>query len=285
VFARKARALCVLACVLGGCDCRPSAVTTSTQDKVARPAPAATSYVAPDAARFGSASGLSFLEHVYGAAPDARLPMVVLIHGMGDRPRVGWPEVLGSTLKQPVRYILPQAPRPYGSGFSWFDYEIHGVNEPRSLANGIAGACEQLARAIAVLRDHRPTVGRAIVSGFSQGGMLSFALALRHPELVAAAQPISGTLPEPLWPTARPHDANLPSIRALHGMNDTIVPIDGPRRLVARLRELGYDATLEEFPATAHEISPGMALRLTQTVGDAVRTRETAPVQGGEPTK
>ena len=49
--------------------------------------------------------------------------------------------------------------------------------------------------------------GKVVVTGFSQGGMLSYALALHHPELIEYALPISGMLPEVLWPTTPPPSA------------------------------------------------------------------------------
>lgn len=261
--------LLALCLVLFGCDAKANLPAPQTQPERAEKTAPVDAFQAPDADGFGRAAGLRYLEIVQGGKADASLPMVVMIHGMGDRARAELVDALGVTL--PARFILPQAPDAYGDGYSWFGYMIRGDNPPGALANGIASADARLARALDALRTQRPTLGRPIVTGFSQGGMLSFALALRHPELVELAQPISGTLPEPLWPTARATNGWQPPIRALHGNADTIVPIDGSQRLTAKLQELGYDATLMEFPEVGHEISAQMALRSHQTLDAAVQ--------------
>ena len=211
----------------------------------------------PDAEGYGRAAGLRYLERCLGqCTKDAAMPLAILIHGLGDRPRPDWLES-ASHIQTPVRLIMPQAPTPYYDGFAWFPYRHRG-NNPAALARGIAGAADQLARAIAELAAHRPTVGRPFVMGFSQGGMLSFQLALHHPEVVELSLPMSGMLPEALWPAAKAAGTRFPRIVALHGDADEIVPIAPARALVARLRKLGYAVELREYPGVEHTITPAM---------------------------
>jgi phospholipase/carboxylesterase len=108
---------------------------------------------------------------------------------------------------------------------------------------------------------HRPTRGLPIVAGFSQGGMLSYALALRAPDRLRLAIPIAGELPDPLWPAQPASGKRLP-IRALHGTADVVIEIDGARKLVERMKSLSYDATLREFPGATHTITPEMQAEL-----------------------
>ncbi len=214
-------------------------------------------FTQPDAEGWGRAAGLRYLEQCVGAcAEGAEVPMAILIHGLGDRPRHGWLEG-ASHITAPLRLIMPQAPTPYYDGFAWFPYRIRD-NDPDQLASGIAGAAKQLARAIAQLAAQRPTAGKPMVMGFSQGGMLSFALALRHPEGLALSLPISGMLPEPLWPADKPSGRRFPRILALHGDADEIVPIDPARGLVRRLKELDYEVEFREYPGVGHHITPAM---------------------------
>ena len=235
-------------------------------------------FIAPDAEGWGRAAGLRYLEVDVARgqyAGNPRLPMVVLIHGLGDRPHREWAQDLGAGL--PVRMILPEAPSPWHGGFSWFEYRWPNA-EPRALAKGLHAAAARLAPMLATLQAKRPTLGRPIVAGFSQGGMLSFALALEHPELVASAFPISGSLPEPLWPIARPRRGAFTKIRALHGTADSVVPFAADERLVARLRTLGYDASLTAYEGVEHTITRAMAEHVNEEIGLAVRAlHETEP--------
>ncbi|MGD8859314.1 MAG: dienelactone hydrolase family protein [Myxococcales bacterium] len=228
-------------------------------------------YAAPDGSGWGRAGELRYLEQVLGAADaGAPLPMVVMIHGLGDAPRNVW---LAEPVDPAVRLIMPRAPLPYHGGYSWFENRV-ADDQPRALARGVARASDQLARTLQILARRRPTLGRPIVGGFSQGGMLSYALAVRHPEVVEVSHPISGMLPRPLWPRQRPA-GRVPPIRASHGNADRVVPIEAAQALVSHLIRLGYDARLEEFPGVPHRISRAMSARLREVVlGATGRVRE-----------
>jgi phospholipase/carboxylesterase len=255
-------ALLCLVCALSSACTQKGANSGSARSAVPAPAASATAprYVAPDADGWGRAGELHFLELIEGSAPRSQqLPMVVLLHGMGDRPHEGWLE--GFELHVPLRVIMPQAPIPHYQGFSWFDYDVRGNNPPEPLARGIARAAELLAELLALVPAHRATTGLPLVAGFSQGGILSYALALRQPDRLRFALPIAGLLPEPLWPVQAPQGKR-PPIRALHGARDAVVPTEGARALTQRLRELGYDAQLEEFAGVGHTISPDMQRRV-----------------------
>jgi phospholipase/carboxylesterase len=223
-------------------------------------------FAPPDDTGWGRAAGLRYLEEVRGGvAAGAALPMIVVLHGLGDRPH---PEWIGE-LPVPVRLVLPQAPTPYFGGFAWFEYRA-AESKPADLARGIAGAAEQLARAIAILRTRRATEGKVLVTGFSQGGMLSYALALRHPDGLALAVPIAGLLPEPLWPERASPGTAYPPIRAMHGDADTLVPIARARSLHAHLARLGFDEKLGEHSGVGHAITPAMFEQLRATLVSAL---------------
>jgi phospholipase/carboxylesterase len=217
---------------------------------------------------WGRAEGLVYREFVVGtAAPDQPLPMVIILHGMGDQPGEHWFDAI--PIDFPARVIMPQAPAAYLGGFSWFTYRV-GDNEPEGLGRGISAAADRLGRALAVLTAKRPTLGRPIVTGFSQGGMLSFALAVRHPDQLALALPIAGTLPVPIWPATRANAAPNPPIRALHGTTDTVVPFGPTRELVAELARLGFDASLQTFEGVGHTIAPEMKPAIARGLRQAV---------------
>jgi phospholipase/carboxylesterase len=211
----------------------------------------------PNEQGWGIAGGLRYLEIMRGAAnAQQQLPLLVVIHGMGDQPSRAWLNAIDVDV--PARMILPQAPNAYGSGFSWFEYRLVERDET-TLASGIALAAKKLSHMLEVLQTQRSASGRAVVTGFSQGGMLSFALALRHPEQIAYAVPISGYLPEPLWPASKPSASWFPGIQALHGTADPLVSYDADARGVTQLRKLGYAVELASFENVQHTISPAMS--------------------------
>ncbi|MET0385002.1 MAG: dienelactone hydrolase family protein [Polyangiales bacterium] len=236
---------------------------------------------APDESGWGVAAGLRYLEIVRGdPAADEALPLLLVIHGLGDKPHRDWLHAIDVGREQKVRMVLPQAPTPRGPGFSWFEYRF-ADQHPVELAAGIRGASDRLAQMIEVLSAQRPTRGRALVTGFSQGGMLSFALATRHPALIEYAIPISGTLPDPLWPNDKPSPPRSPPIHALHGNADAIVDPASDKALVAKLAQLGYPVELRTFDGVGHTITPAMSNDVQQTLTAALSAQSATLERAG----
>jgi phospholipase/carboxylesterase len=105
------------------------------------------------------------------------------------------------------------------------------------------------------LVDERPTVGKVIVSGFSQGGLLTLTMALYHDDIVGEAFPLSCWLPAPLEPSYRRADLRFPHIRSMHGTDDQTIPLAPTSELFTRLAVLGFDVSLHTFPNVGHTIS------------------------------
>lgn len=200
----------------------------------------------------GEASGMVFLERLTGGAQagDA-VPMIVVLHPMGGDP-ASMLEIF-SQYPKPARLVLPYG-HPSGGAYVWFNTAASDIKE-----RVVRREAERIAALIAALTQTRATLGKPIVTGFSQGGFLSFALAITHPELLSAAFPIGGLLPPALYPSAAlastPRPSAYPSVLAFHGAADMTVPIAGARASIAELRTVGYQAELREYPGIAHTIS------------------------------
>lgn len=236
-----------------------AALLAACEDRAAEPGRAPTP---PPAAVTASASppavleaaGVEYLVHYIGGAnPRARLPMLVVMHGLGDRPESF--EGLVDGIAASARVVLPRGLKPYRGGHSWFDIDIPDPDVDE-VARGVEHAADRLAAALSVWAQRYPTHGKPVVSGFSQGGMLSFALAVKHSGAISAAVPVAGWLPRPLWPQRKP-DAPAPIV-ALHGDVDNVLPIAPTREGVAYLQGLGFDVTLLAYAGVAHQISPPM---------------------------
>ncbi len=269
--------LLLLLALIAGCNAKGAGSASSSRATPTAPEKAASKgapggrFQQPGADGWGQAGGLRYLERVVGGGDaNQTLPLVIMIHGMGDAPRYDWFRG-AEAITTPMRIVMPRAPLPYYDGFSWFAYNI-GDQDVARLAREIAEAADALARSIEILRIHRPSVGRAIVTGFSQGGMLSYALALRHPELVEFSHPISGLLPEQLWPAGKPEGTRFPRIAAVHGDRDSLVPIDPARQLCARLSKLGYEVSLREFAGVRHEVTDAMEAYTVELLEQAARS-------------
>lgn len=224
----------------------------SGQRPAPAPAPATTQRTAAPAQVPAAATATPDVEYVErvtgGASAGDRLPMIVALHGLGDEPR-SFVSVLDG-FDGRARVIAPRAFDAWGDGWSWFPFDKSDSDAQRGAK--ILAAAERLAPAIERWVRERPTEGRPIITGFSQGGMLSFALATHHPELVRAAFPLSGSLPEPLWPAHAPTTS--PRIVALHGDADERVPLGPTKSAVSALEARGWRVELRVFPGVGHQV-------------------------------
>jgi phospholipase/carboxylesterase len=226
-------------------------------------------------ARQGYRDGLFYLEVVIGDAGfDDPLPMLVMIHGRGSSAQIPGGPFLGLT--HPVRVIVPQAPDRLGNGWQWLPVYV-GQGLVDRLSATLFQTAGRLAAMLRGLSEERPTVGRLIVSGFSQGALLTLAMAMHHDDLVGYAFPLASWMPPPLEPAYRRTDLAYPRIRSMHGTADTVIPLAPTRALFDRLASLGFDVELVEFEGVAHTISDDenrvfhqwLENAVCQTVGDA----------------
>ncbi len=92
--------------------------------------------------------------------------------------------------------------------------------------------------------------------GFSQGTILSYAVAISHPEKVKNLIALSGYINEKiLVPGYQEKDHNGLSIYASHGQVDQVIPLEWAQRTPDFLKELDIDYVYEEFPV-GHGVSP-----------------------------
>ncbi len=120
----------------------------------------------------GEIAGVRYLEHMTGGArPDERVPMIVALHPMGGDPADFIQ--LFRRYRRRARLILPYG-HPSGGMYIWYDSVRDDVAAPL-----VTREADRIAAALAALVAARPTVGKPLVTGFSQGGIMTFALDFR----------------------------------------------------------------------------------------------------------
>lgn len=92
--------------------------------------------------------------------------------------------------------------------------------------------------------------------GFSQGTILSYAVALTYPEKVKNVVALSGYINEDILPesidTAKVKDIQF---YCSHGSVDQVIPVDWARKAPEFLKALGIEAKYSEFPV-GHGVAP-----------------------------
>jgi phospholipase/carboxylesterase len=208
--------------------------------------PGASTQVSLPAARDELHAGVRFLVNFRGGA-DERSPLVIAIHGRGDTPDHFARLFQDFTARAELAW--PQAPERYSDGYSWFPGS-RGMTDAELAAN-MDAAERRLWPAIVELARGR----RVFVTGFSQGGMLSYVLAARHPREIAYAFPIAGGAPRALLPRDR---APAAPIYALHGASDGLIEVEMARSTVATFKEEGAMVVLREFAGVGHTVTTEM---------------------------
>jgi phospholipase/carboxylesterase len=202
------------------------------------------------------ALGLDYVEvMVGGARADDPAPMIVALHGLGDRPEHFVSIFDGFPAR--ARVLAPHSRDAYSDGFAWFT-PIGPMSD--EAAPALAKAADEVAMFTEKAVRARPTLGKPLVVGFSQGGALSYAIAVRHTDSIGGAFPVGGWLPPPLWPAGRP-SSELP-IFAFHGNADERVPLSRDRAGAEQLEKLGFAVHFKEADGVGHAIPPSIRLPL-----------------------
>jgi len=113
-----------------------------------------------------------------GLDPDRPAPLIIALHGYGDRPD-NYPRAWGgAAAKRGAILAVPQGVRQVGNGYFWGN-----VDEADTI---LQLTLEHVKERFAV--DER----QIVLTGFSQGGFMAMALGLRHPELFTGVIPMAG---------------------------------------------------------------------------------------------
>ncbi len=183
--------------------------------------------------------------------PEEKYPLVVFLHGAGERGSDNESQLFhgGSVFSNPVNMtkypafvIFPQCP----AGERWAEYNKQNsfndnAETPDESKNEKAIICliEKL------VADYPIDTDRLYITGLSMGGMGTFDLVCRHPDLFAAAIPICGAVN----PTRLPAAKNV-RFRIFHGANDDSVPTIWSRKAYKALKDAGAEVEYIEFDGT-----------------------------------
>lgn len=182
-----------------------------------------------------------------------KYPLVIFLHGSGERGNDNEAQLVhgGSLFSNPVNMekfpafvIFPQCPE----GDRWVTYDKQASFNDDAPAPEESANEKALLSLISKLSEENPIdADRIYLIGLSMGGIGTFDLACRHPELFAAAIPICGAVN----PT-RLHAAKDVKFRIFHGGNDETVNTMWSRKAYKALRKAGADVEYIEFPGTTH---------------------------------
>jgi len=198
---------------------------------------------------------MDLVHAAFEPAGDGPYPTIVAMHGwgsnaldlMGLAPYIAHGRCLTLCPQGPVEVEIGAV-----NGYGWYQLRI---GAPPDLG-AMGQAADRLMRFIDAALERYPVNRRKlIVMGFSQGGVMAYNLAVRHPERFAALVALSTLFPEEL----AEHAGNLEALAQLptlvqHGRADDMIEIVKARQSIERLRAFKLPLTYREYDC-GHEIT------------------------------
>lgn len=176
---------------------------------------------------------LVYLPKEYGTDSSHKWPLVVFLHGAGERgqdlkvvQRFGLPRQASEGEQLPFILTSPQCPT-----------ELHWTPEQ------VVKLVENVSNRFSVDRD------RVYLTGYSMGGFGTWATACYDPNRFAAIAPLSGGGE----PSQAKRLVNLP-IWAFHGEKDEVVSLDASKQMVDAVRKCGGHVNFTVYPGLGHWI-------------------------------
>ncbi len=102
--------------------------------------------------------------------------------------------------------------------------------------------------------DYRIDDKRVVLTGFSQGGSLTFDVALRHPQVVTGAIPVAGSFDERIAPLPEGPREGLPRFCIINGALDK--QADNNRLAAKKLEAAGAAVEIKIYHGIGHAFPP-----------------------------
>jgi len=185
----------------------------------------------------GGLNYLLFLPQDTSQQIDGKFPLLISLHGIGERgtnlqilKQDGLPKILDGYNSFPFIVISPQCPT-YTEWY-WHGTHIH-INKIIDDAIKLYPVDEK----------------RIYITGYSMGGIGAYDMAIRYPEKIAAIVPIAARA-EPDWDVCKMNDV---PVWAFHGVLDYVVPLSKGQEIVNSLITCGANVKLTVYSNAGHD--------------------------------
>ncbi|RKS14845.1 alpha/beta hydrolase [Flavobacterium sp. 120] len=183
-------------------------------------------------------------------------PLILLLHGYGSNEE----DLFSFATELPEEYYIISARAPYDlqyGSYAWYAINFDADQNKFSDHDQAKVSRDIIAGFIDELVANYPIDATQIaLVGFSQGSILSYAVALSYPEKVQKVVAMSGYLNLEIVAEdyLKNNFTNL-KIFASHGTVDQVIPVEWARKTPAILENLGINLTYKEYPV-GHGVAP-----------------------------
>jgi phospholipase/carboxylesterase len=183
-------------------------------------------------------------------------PVLLLLHGYGSNEE----DLFSFANELPEEYYVISARAPYDlmyGSYAWYainfdadENKFSDIGQAQSSRDLIANFIDEL------IASYPIDANSVTLIGFSQGSILSYAVAVSFPEKVQRVVAMSGYF-NPEIAVANYKENNLSNLKifASHGTVDQVIPVDWARKIAPILNELGIENVYKEYPV-GHGVAP-----------------------------
>lgn len=178
--------------------------------------------------------------------------MVILLHGLGSdgRDLIELAPLMAPSLGDVV-FISPDAPYDCDiapMGYQWFSLQSW---KEKDILEGARNALPILQDFTdGQLRRYGLPYENLVLSGFSQGAMMSILAGMKAKKKVAGVLAYSGWIPE----TLDIGDFKKIPVHMIHGGQDDLVPLTAWQKSVEKLKQAKFEVSGESLPCLGHSI-------------------------------
>lgn len=198
------------------------------------------------------------LEHVLRASSltKEKAPTIIMLHGYGSDENDLFS--FASAIDEKYLIVSARAPipmQPYGN--AWYAITYEPGNEKFINDEQAVDSRDIIAKFIdEVVENYYADPDNIILLGFSQGAILSYAVALSYPEKVSRVVAMSGYIHHTmLKENFEKGDFSRLKFYCSHGSVDEVVPVEWDRKTKPFLEGLNIEVKYSEFPV-GHGVSP-----------------------------
>jgi phospholipase/carboxylesterase len=183
-------------------------------------------------------------------------PLLLLLHGYGSNEE----DLFSFASELPEDYYVVSARAPfdlsYGS-YAWYAINFDADENKFSDIGQARASRDIIARFIDELITNYPIDAENVtLIGFSQGCILSYAVAVSYPEKVQRVVAMSGYWnPEIAVDDYLENDCSKLRIFASHGTVDQVIPVEWARKSIPALQVLGIEIVFKEY-MVGHGVAP-----------------------------
>ena len=183
-------------------------------------------------------------------------PLIVLLHGYGSNEQDLFS--FASELPDDVFIISFRAPYDlmYGS-YAWYAINFDADENKFSDLDQARASRDLIMQNITqILAQYPININDITLIGFSQGAILSYAIALSYPQKIKQIVALTGYVNQEIMvENFKSNNFSKLRIFASHGWQDQVIPVEWARKTPDFLKELNIDCTYKEY-AVGHGVAP-----------------------------